>query len=112
MLKKETHSWIQEMYGRLCVQPGRSNLDIHLFHEYLQRFQECLSMACTINVLFGTPIRQPDPSTVYDGSLMYSVFYQGKKDSRAVDALVQEGFRGDPGLLRLYEDLVKKIMHT
>jgi hypothetical protein len=112
MLKKETHSWIQEMYGRLCVQPGRSNLDIHLFHEYLQRFQECLSMAGTINVLFGTPIRQPDPSTVYDGSLMYSVFYQGKKDSRAVDALVQEGFRGDPGLLRLYEDLVKKIMHT
>jgi hypothetical protein len=42
---------------------------------------------------------------------MYSVFYQGK-DSRAVDALVQEGFRGDPGLLRLYEDLRKKIMHT
>ena len=111
MLKKETHSWIQEMYGRLCVQPGRSNLDIHLFHEYLQRFQECLNMAYTINVLVGTPIRQPDPSTVYDGSLMYSVFYQGK-DSRAVDALVQEGFRGDPGLLRLYEDLRKKIMHT
>lgn len=111
MLKKETHSGIQAMYGRLCDHSGRSDLDIHLFHEYLQRFQECLNMAYTINALVDTPIRQPDPAIVYDGSLMYSVFYQEKTEGRDVDALVQEGFRGDPGLHRLYEDLVKN-MHT
>jgi hypothetical protein len=43
---------------------------------------------------------------------MYSVFYQEKTEGRDVDALVQEGLWGDQGLLRLYEDLVKKIMHT
>jgi hypothetical protein len=69
-------------------------------------------MAYTINVLVGTPIRQPDPSTVYDGSLMYSVFYQEKTEGRDVDALVQEGFRGDPGLLRLYEDSILLYVHV
>ncbi|CAC5363090.1 unnamed protein product [Mytilus coruscus] len=95
---------VQSLYNMLSSSTGSGKQNVGLFHNNLQRFQECLNMTNTINVLLGTPVKQPDPETVFDGTLMYNFFMREPTDS-VVDQLTKTHLLEEQ-MLKLYNALL------
>ncbi|XP_071130267.1 single-strand DNA endonuclease ASTE1-like isoform X1 [Mytilus edulis] len=95
---------VQSFYNMLSSSTANEKQNVELFHENLQRFQECLNMAYTINVLLGTPLKQPDPATVFDGILMYNFFLK-EPTEYVVDQLAKTHFLKEQ-MLKLYNALL------
>lgn len=65
-------------------------------------------MAYTINVVVGTPVKQPDPEVVYDGPFMYNLFSHQQTENQ-IDKVITDCFKDKPALYELYKVFIDNI---
>lgn len=108
-LKKTENATMRAVYRKLS-DPGHGHaVNVRLFHQYLQCFQECLNMAYTINVVLGTSLKQPDPEVVYDGPFMYHFFSKQLTEDQT-DELITDSLRNETALYKLYTTFIENIV--